>query len=107
MPHVNLVNVAASDVIGRQNHGRQRGRERKQSEPWWNSLVTEKTRQFTAVMHEELISTTTLDNYLASQSIVCVDVVKIDTEGFEARVITGFVQSLRAMGFNDCAPIFY
>jgi FkbM family methyltransferase len=107
-PNVKINNVAASDVTGTStimvSDG---GGNEKNANLGWNSLLAEKTSEQGGVMHEEVIQTLALDEYVSTHSITCVDAVKIDTEGFEARVISGFLKSLRKMFLAGCAPVLF
>ncbi len=49
-----------------------------------------------ASAHLEVVDTTTVDRYVADQGIHRIDLVKIDTEGHDFRVLRGAEQCLRA-----------
>ena len=46
-------------------------------------------------VHSEIADFTTIDSYCAEQQILCVDFIKIDVDGFEAKILKGAEQILR------------
>ena len=73
----------------------------------WNSLVAEKTEEQKKAMHGETIRTVTLDEYVNTHHITCIDAMKIDTEGFEANVAQGLRRALQEMAHSDCMPVLF
>lgn len=47
------------------------------------------------VMNKEVVEVNTLDNYVNKMNIDCIDLLKIDTQGFDLEVLKGAEQSLK------------
>ena len=66
----------------------------------WNTMLDIDPFQaddFTKNMEKQLVKCTTLSDFCIQNHISHVDVIKIDVEGFEARVLAGFFDFLRQM----------
>ena len=66
----------------------------------WNTMLKFDPHQpddFTKNMHEELVQCTTLSDFCTENNIDVIDVIKIDVEGFEAKVLAGFFDFLKQM----------
>jgi FkbM family methyltransferase len=87
-PLVSVENLALSDQTGslsicidHQNLG-------------WNTIVSAKR---TEGMHEEIIQTISFDEYARRHNINRIDVIKIDVEGWEFKVLKGMQQTLKRL----------
>ena len=62
--------------------------------PGWNTFITEKAQQG---MILEKTNLCTLNDYCKDNNITKIDFIKIDTEGYEAFVLEGFLKTLKNM----------
>jgi FkbM family methyltransferase len=66
----------------------------------WNTYLKEDPNQpddFTSKMDTELTTVMTLDYFCELNRIERVDLVKIDTEGYECKVLAGFLKTLKLL----------
>ena len=51
-------------------------------------------------LKKEKVSINTIDNYLKSKNIEFIDIVKIDTQGYEPKVLEGALNTLKSKKFK-------
>lgn len=68
--------------------------ERNNNNPGWNTYISEQTQ---SNMDSQQTVMTTLDNYCSKKNIKHIDFIKIDTEGYEAFVLEGFLNTLKKL----------